>query len=141
MTAKRNPTRSLRFAAYLAVVFGIIGVISGIAGAGTFIPYRSASTFPSEVAGALTAIAALGAVASLAVIVSGWGLLRARTWGWSGTIVASVACVGTVAAMAVAWPESWGFLVVVGLAYLVEFALLCVGRPSAAPQPTRTAAG
>ncbi len=86
-------------------------------------------------AGALTAIAAAGAIVSVFGLVSGWKLLRARRWAWNATLGAAGACVASVAALTVLWPESWGFLVVVAAAYAIEAGLLLLGRAS---YPLRT---
>ena len=127
---ERRPTRALRVAGYLAILFGIAGALSGLVGAGTFIPYANASTFDSQNAGILTAVAAVGTAVSLLGVVAGCGLLRARSWAWGLTTGSAVACVATVAIMTAVWPSSWGFLVVAAVAYALEFALLFLGRES-----------
>jgi hypothetical protein len=130
MPANSSPIRTIRAAGYLAILFGIAGLLAGLAGAGTFIPYRDASTFNGQFAGVLTAIAAVGAIASLFGVVSGWSLLRTRPWAWNWTVGAAAACVALVAAMTAVWPASWGFLVVVAVAYALEVVLLWQGHDS-----------
>jgi len=128
MAVEGRLARTIRIAGYLAILFGLFGALSGAAGAGTLIPYRNASTFNSQSAEALTAIAAAAAILSLAGIVAGWQLLRARAWAWNWTVGTALGCVASVAALTVLWPQSWGFLLVVALAYALEIGLLYSGR-------------
>ena len=125
-----GPSRSIRTAAYLAILFGLFGAISGLAAAGTFIPFQSQSTYDSQWAAALTGIAAFGAIVSGFGLFSGWEMLRSRPWAWNATLAAAVGCVAAVSAMTVVWPESWGFLVVVAGAYALEVIFLLIGRRS-----------
>ena len=141
MLAPAPPSRTLRAGAYLAIVFGIVGAISGLAGAGTFIPYQHDSTFRSQLAPALTVIAAAGAVVSCLGVVAGWGLLRTKDWAWNTTVGVAAACVGLLAVMTALWPGSWGFLLVVFLAYGFEVALLLAARPGPRFRPAAPATG
>lgn len=133
--------RSLRVAGYLAILFGAFGAVAGLAGAGTFIPFRDQSTFQPALAEGLTVIAALGVVASVVGIVAGWGLLRGRTWAWSLAAFAAVACVGLNAAMTGIWGDYLPFLVLVGLAYGLELLLLVVGSGSRVRRTVATSPG
>lgn len=87
-TIPSGPTRSIRFAGILAILYGVLGVFAGLSGAATFISYRIPNGHTLEVAEVLTAIAAVGAVISLGGVVSGGWLLRgragpgARMWLW-----------------------------------------------------------
>jgi menaquinone-dependent protoporphyrinogen oxidase len=119
-------TRSLRVAGYLAILFGIAGAVAGGMGAATFVPFRDASTFDGRWAGALTAIAFVGAMLSLVGIIAGRELLHAHRRAWKAALAVAAGCVASVAAMTVVWPASWGFLAVVSAAYGLEIALLLV---------------
>jgi asparagine N-glycosylation enzyme membrane subunit Stt3 len=135
-TKPARPSLSIRFAAYLAILFGIFGAISGIVAAPTFIPFAHASTFDASLAGALTVIAAIGVVVSIAAVVAGRALLRASSWAWNGVLVAAVASVGLVGVMAGLWPQFLPFTVLVAIAYgLVTLLLLLGHRSYAAARP------
>lgn len=121
--------RSMRVAGSLAILFGVIGVLIGLAAAATFIPYREEEPW-NQYAELMTAIAALGAVASVLGVVAGLGLRRRRSWAWGvaiGVAAVSVALVTFLAALA---PFFWGFVAVVAMAYGVQVALLLLGRGS-----------
>ena len=129
MSATTNVSgRSLRAAGYLAIIYGLFGALSGLAGAGTFLPFQSASTYSAGMAGPLTAIAAAGAAISGFGVVAGWALLHSKTWGWTAAMLSALASVGAVGAMAAVWPESSSFLVVAAVAYALEIVLLLIGR-------------
>ena len=122
------PARSLRIAGYLSILFGMFGTIAGVAGAGTFIPFRNESTFTPTLAELLTVIAAAGAVVSLVAMASGWGLLRGRAWAWSSALGSVVASIGLNAAVTAIWTSYAPFLALVAVAYGLVILLLLVGR-------------
>ncbi len=123
------------------MLFGVAGVVSGLAGAGTFIPYRGLDNMTLSLAEQLTVISAIGAVVSVLGVVSGWGLLRARSWAWGASLAVALASVGTVAGMAVVWPSSSPFLGVVAFFYALEVLLLLIGFSSYRVRGIRPAAG
>ena len=136
-----NPIRSIRVAAYLAILYGFLGVFAGLSGAATFIPYRVQNVQTLEVAEILTAIAAVGAVVSMVGIVSGWWLLRGKDQAWRVNLGVAAGCVATVAAFAMVTPPStpspvpggpsaYVFLAVVASAYCLEVLLLVLGHGS-----------
>ncbi len=127
-------------AGYLAIVFGFFGALAGVIGAGTFIPFRSASTFDPSLAELLTGIAVVGAALSVLAVIGGWGLVRGRDWGWSTTFGAAIGCIGPNAAVAALWHDYAPFLGLVVVAYALVFLLLLFGRPSS-PGPGRRPRG
>ena len=137
MTSDLHLTRTLRFAAYLAIFLGVVGVLSGLAGAGTFIPYRTASTFQPNLAELLTVVSALGAAASVLGVVGGWAILRSRTWGWTTTLGAAVASIGLNAVITVVWSDYLAFLVIVAVVFGLEILLLLVARVTSTAPPAR----
>ncbi len=131
--------RTLRLAGVLALLFGFLGFFAGISGAATFIPYRTQNQFTMEIAQAVTAVAAAGAVLSLLGFVSGWWLLRGKARAWRTSLGAAAGCVAAVAAFAAIVPPTapspapggvgaTGFLAVVAAAYGLEALLLFLGR-------------
>jgi len=143
---------SIRFGAYLAILFGAVGVFAGLSGAATYLPYRIPDALTLQTAEILTAIAAFGAFTSALVIVSGWGLLRAKDWAWGPNLAAAVGCIVTVCVLAAAMPASspspvpggigviW-LVPVVTLVYALEVLLLLIGRWSQRAHPVRGAPG
>jgi hypothetical protein len=129
-SATRTGVLSIRMAGYLAILYGLFGVMSGVVAASTFYYFQSISDFPSAATGPLTVIAAAGAVVCGLAVVAGWALLRARSWAWRWTVGTSVLAVGTVAALIAFWPTRWGFLVFVALAYAALLGLLWWGHPA-----------
>ena len=132
-------TRDARVAGFLAILYGGLGVFAGLSGAATFIPYRIANGHTLEIAEVLTVIAAIGAIISLAGVVSGWWLLRRKGWAWRANLSVAVGCVAAVAALAVVMPPStpspvpggvsaFGFLAVVAAAYGLEVLLVLLSR-------------
>ena len=141
MSQSHGLSRSVRSAAYLAIFYGLAGTVAGAVCAGTFLPYRSLDALSASLAQLLTVISAVGAIVSALGVVGGWGLLRARSWGWAGTLAAALAGVATVAGMAVVWPASAPFLGVVAFFYAVEVILLLIGLGSIRANATRPAIG
>lgn len=142
-----NPTRSIRVAGYLAILYGFVGVFAGVSGAATFIPYQIQNGHTLETAEVLTAISAIGAVISMIGAVSGWWLLQGNDRAWRANLGVAVGCVATVTAFAVVMPPStpspvpggpsaYVFLAVVAAAYALEVLFLLLGRK---PFRTRTA--
>ncbi len=127
MVAKQGLPRSIKWAGYLAILFGIAGVLAGLAGAGTFIPFQSESTFNPQSAEMLTIIALVGTAISVLGVFSGWELLRTKGWAWGAALGAALGSVGSVAAMAAVWPESAPFVGVVAFFYAIEVILLLAG--------------
>ena len=122
-----RPVRSLRYAAYFAILYGAAGALSGVVGAATFIPYGSLDNLTQTTELQLTAISAVGAAVSVLGVWVGWRLLHGRPFGWSGAMVTALAAVGTVGAMAAVWPPSSPFLGVTAFFYAIEVVLLLVG--------------
>ena len=127
-------SRSLRWAGYLGVLFGLFGVLSGVVGAGTFLPYRNASTFDGSYAGLLTGIAAAGAAVSAVGILAGWELLRARRWAWGAALGVAMTSIALNAAIAGIWPDYLPFAVLVAVVYAVPVLLLLLGAFPARPR-------
>ena len=125
--AQNRVARSLRYAGYLAILFGAAGALSGVIGAGTFIPYRGLDSLSLSLAQELTAISAVGAAVSIAGIVAGWGLLRDRAWSWGLSMGVVVGALASVGAMAAVWPPSSPFLGVAAFFYAIEVILLLAG--------------
>ncbi len=122
--------RSIRVAGVLALLFGIAGVLTGLAAAGTFIPFRQGEPWDAS-AEIMTVVAAAGAAASVLGLVSGWGLRRTKGWAWGAAVGAAAACV----ALNLVMPAFMGlgylaFAAIVAVAYGIEVALLVVGRKS-----------
>lgn len=132
-----RPTRSLRFAAYLALLYGGAGAVSGVVGAGTFIPYGSLDNLSYAMELQLTAISIIGAIVSVFGLWAGWRLLHGRRYGWGTTMGAAFAAIGSVAAMAIVWPPSGPFLGVVAFCYALEMLLLFAGIGSVQRHPSR----
>ena len=137
-TEKALP-RSLRIAAYLAILFGFLGAFAGLSGAATYVPYRVSDGLTIPTAQLLTAISAVGAVVSALGMYAGWALLRARTRARELCLGVAVGCVATVAALATAMPAASPspvpggagvgvLLFVVSVAYGLEALLLIFGR-------------
>ena len=82
-----RPVRSLRYAAYFAILYGAAGALSGVVGAATFIPYGSLDNLTQTTEFQLTAISAVGAAVSVLGVWVGWRLLHGRPFGWSGAVV------------------------------------------------------
>ena len=90
---KSSPVRSIRVAGLLAILFGVSGILAGLAAAGTFIPYRQGEPW-EEFAEVMTVIAAVGAAVSVIGVMTGRGLRRADVWAcWPMTLGVAVACV------------------------------------------------
>jgi len=126
----KGSVRSIKVAGILAILFGIFGLFTGFAAAGTFIPYRQGEPW-SESAEVMTAVAAVGAVASLIAVVSGWGLRRTKGWAWGATVGVAVACVALNVVMAAFMGLSYlYFAAIVAVAYGIVVVLLLLGRAS-----------
>ena len=139
-----GPSRTVRSAGYLAILFGVIGAFSGLAGAGTFVPYATASTYDPGVAGWLTVIAVAGAGISVVSLVAGWGILRARDWAPSAAIYSAVGGIAVNWCMTAPWPSYSAFAGLVTVAFGLELLLLGIGtygwlRPGRNPSPTAPA--
>lgn len=135
------PSRWTRVAGYFTILFGVAGILAGIAGAGTFIPYRTASTFNPSLAEVLTVISALGAIASLVAVISAWGLLRSKNWGATAVVGSALGCVLLNVAVTALWTEYYPFTVVVAVAYGFVALLLWAGRSTSRAHPARPLAG
>ena len=127
MSDHSPPVRSLRFAAYLAMLFGAAGVVAGLVGAATFVPYKDLDALSLAMAQTLTVISAVGASVSGFGTNAGWRPLRGLSWGWSATLLAALGSIGAVAGMAVVWPPSAPFLGVAAFFYAIELILLGAG--------------
>jgi hypothetical protein len=119
--------RTLRIAGYLAVLYGAFGILAGLAAAGTFLPYRTASTFNPNFAEIFTIIAVAGTIVSAWGVVAGWGLLRHRSWSPRSALAVAATAFGLNALMGAMWPEYWAFVLVVGAAYGLLALLVLVG--------------
>lgn len=122
-------------------MFGVFGTLSGVAGAATFIPYRTVSTFHPSLAVPLTAIALIGAAVSLLGVVAGFGLLKARRWGWETAMGTALGGIASVGAMAAFWPPFASFVVLVVVAYGLEILLLLTGAGFFRVDTTRPSSG
>ncbi len=125
-----GPVRSIRVAGILALLFGIAGVLTGLAAAGTFIPFRQGEPWDAS-AEVMTVVAAAGAAVSVLGLASGWGLRRTKGWAWAAALGVAAACV----ALNFVMPAFMGlgylaFSAIVAVAYGAEVALLVVGRRS-----------
>ena len=128
---KSSPVRSIRVAGLLAILFGVSGILAGLAAAGTFIPYRQGEPW-EEFAEVMTVIAAVGAAVSVIGVMTGRGLRRADVWAcWPMTLGVAVACVALNLIMTVYMGLGYlWFVAVVAAAYAAETVLLLVGRKS-----------
>ena len=128
---KSSPVRSIRVAGLLAILFGVSGILAGLAAAGTFIPYRQGEPW-EEFAEVMTVIAAVGAAVSVIGVMTGRGLRRADVWAcWPMTLGVAVACVALNLIMTVYMGLGYlWFVAVVAAAYGAETVLLLVGRES-----------
>ncbi len=138
---KSAPVRGIRVAGLLAILFGASGILTGLAAAGTFIPYRQGEPWEAF-AEVMTVIAAVGAAVSVIGVMTGRGLRRADTWAcWPMTLGVAVACVALNLVMTVYMgPGYVWFVAVVVVAYGAETALLLVGRKSYRTQTKTPAA-
>ncbi len=128
---KSGPVRSIRVAGLLAILFGVAGILTGLAAAGTFIPYRQGAPW-TEFAEVMTVIAAVGAAVSVVGVMTGRGLRRADIWAcWPMTLGVAVTGVALNLIMTVYMGLGYlWFVAVVAVAYGVEVALLLAGRKS-----------
>ena len=124
---------TLRVAGLLAMLWGVFGVLFGLAGAATFVPFAHDSTFNPALAGVLTGIALVGMAISAMGVYAGWGLRAGRGWGWTACLAVAGAAVATFATMTVLVNAPWYTMsanaMVVG-AYGVEVVLLLAGHSS-----------
>lgn len=120
--------RTISVAGDLAYVYGLFGVLTGLAAALTFIPYRYASTYGAGYAELFTVLAGLGVIASAMGMAAAWGLFRARPWAWNLALGVAASCIALNAIMAGFWPGYVAFLGVVALAYGIEIVLLLMAR-------------
>lgn len=135
-----RPVRSLRVAGVLAILFGVFGLVVGLAAAGTFIPFRQGEPWDAS-AEIMTAVAAVGAGVSVLGVASGWGLRRARGWAWGAAVGVAALCVALNAVMIALMGTPYAyFTAIVAIAYGAEVALLVVGRTSYRPGGTARAA-
>ncbi len=134
------PVRSIRVAGLLAILFGVSGILTGAAAAGTFIPYRQGEPW-TEFAEIMTVIAAVGAAISVVGVLTGRGLRRADVWAcWPVTLGVAATCVALNLLMTVYMGLGYlWFVAVVAAAYGAEIVLLLMGRKSYRAQ-MRTAA-
>lgn len=132
MTQTLRPSRSLRYAAYLAILFGLAGGVIGIVGALTFVPSRQLDDLGLNLARNLAVVSAVGAAASFPGIVSGVALLRMRSWAPAGMLGAAAGSIASVTVMAAIWSVSFPFLPVVAVFYAIELFLLGHGSIEAA---------
>ncbi len=125
------PVRSIRIAGLLAILFGVSGLLTGLAAAGTFIPYRQGEPW-QEFAEIMTVIAAVGAAVSLIGVLTGRGLRRVDAWAcWPMTLGVAVAGVALNLMMTAYMGLGYlWFVAVVAAAYGAEVVLLLVGRNS-----------
>ncbi len=131
LSKKSGPVRSIRVAGLLAILFGISGILTGLAAAGTFIPYRQGEPW-DEFAEVMTVIAAVGAAVSVIGVMTGRGLRRADVLAcWPMTLGVAVAGVALNLLMTVYFGLGYlWFVAVVAVAYGAETVLLLVGRKS-----------
>lgn len=136
-----RPPVLLRLSGYLGLLFGAVGAFAGASGTGTYIPFREANQLSVESAALLTVISALGAVASILVLISGWGVIRSKSWAPRWNLLSAAGALASVAAFATVMPASspspvpggpgaFVFLAVVSLAYALQVGLLLVGGRS-----------
>ncbi len=128
---KGTPARSIRVAGLLAILFGVAGILTGLAAAGTFIPYRQGEPWEAF-AEVMSVIAALGAAVSVIGVLTGRGLRRADVWAcWPMTLGVAVACVALnlIMTLYMGLGYLW-FVAVVAVAYGAETVLLLAGRRS-----------
>jgi hypothetical protein len=128
-----RPAWTLRVAGTLAMLWGALGVLFGLVGAATFVPFAHDSTFNPALARGLTEIALVGMAISAAGVYAGWALRAGRGWGWTGCLAVAGAAVATFATMTVLVNAPWYTIsanaLVVG-AYGVEVVLLLAGHGS-----------
>lgn len=136
-----SPPRTTRVAAYLAILYGAFGALSGVIGAATFLPFRSLDGLSLASAWTLTGISIVGALASGAGAVAGWALRRGYSWAPAATVGTAAASIASVGALVLAWPPSAPFLGVVAFFYAIELILLFVGTVSVRRHAPRGAVG
>jgi hypothetical protein len=127
MSAVARPSRSLRWSANLAVLWGAIGIALGVLGAITFVPYRAADSLSTNLAIGLSIISGVGALLSGLGTLAGWRLRHLQSHAWAYTLLSAFACVGSVVAMGVVWPASAPFIGVVAFFYGIEVLFLLAG--------------
>lgn len=128
---KTGPVRSIRVAGLLAILFGISGILTGLAAAGTFIPYRLGEPWEAF-AEIMTVIAAGGAGVSAIGVMTGRGLRRVDAWAcWGVTlgVAATSVALNLIMTVYMGLGYLW-FVAVVAAAYGAETVLLLVGRKS-----------
>ena len=128
---KSSPVRSIRVAGLLAILFGLSGVVTGLAAAGTFIPYRQGAPWEAF-AEVMTLIAAVGAAVSVIGVLTGRGLRHADVWAcWPMTLGVAATCVALNLVMTVYMGLGYlWFVAVVATAYGAETVFLLMGRKS-----------
>lgn len=135
----QTPARA-RMAGAFAIVFGSLGVLFGIIGAGTFLPYADlmGETY-RHLALWMTGISIAGIALSLLGVVAGVALRRGRPWARPGTLGVAVALIALVAVMDVLYPVGL-FLLVLVLPLWGAVALLAWYSPTGARSRAHSAA-
>jgi hypothetical protein len=121
------PSRRLRWSANLAMLWGGVGIVLGVLGAVTFLPYRAMDSLSTNLAVSLSIISGAGALLSGLGTIAGWRLRHLQAHAWAYTMLSAFACVGSVVAMGVVWPASAPFIGVVAFFYGIEVLLLLAG--------------
>lgn len=125
-----RPTTRRRWAAYLGAGAGLLGVLGGLIGAGTFVPYRGLmGAGYSGLAEFMTALSVAGLVASAVGLWAARGLLRHRVGAARELAVAGLATTALVALMGALYPVGLFLLAVVAPIWAVVLALLWTGAP------------
>jgi hypothetical protein len=127
MSGGGQPSRSVRWSANLAVLWGALGIGLGVLGAVTFVPYRAVDSLSTNLAVGLSIISGAGALLSGVGTLAGWRLRHLQSHAWAYTMLSAFACVGSVVAMGVLWPASAPFIGVVAFFYGIEVLLLLAG--------------
>jgi hypothetical protein len=127
MSGLLPPSWSLRWSANLAVLWGTMGVVLGVLGAVTFVPYRAVDSLSTNLAIGLSIISGAGALLSGFGTLAGWRLRHLQSHAWAYTMLSAFASVGSVVAMGVVWPPFGAFIGVVVLLYGIEVVLLLAG--------------
>jgi len=127
MAVDRKPSRSLRWGADLAIVCGILGIVLGVVGAVTFVPYRQVDALSLGLASTLAVISVAGALLSGIEAFESWQLRNARPGSLPGTLLGTVACAGTIAVMAYVWQPAVYFLGVAIFGYFLVWMMVLAG--------------
>ena len=126
--AQGSPSRAIRAAGYLIVLFSLFGAFAGILAASTFYYFQGQADYANSATAALTIISAIGAAICVVGVIAGRALLNSRGWAWNWSLASSLAAVTTVGALIAFWPTRWGFFVAAAVAYALVVGLLLWGH-------------